>query len=130
MTLQAQGRGCHGHERSAPAALAGRHPPLPLRTAASATELLDGRPHGDEGELLQHFEAEVDQSVQHLRELKQGNEQAQAAIGELVQQIAAAHDSFESQRLAVAGELARLQQAVAQHEQDAGQALPELPDGG
>ena len=68
--------------------------------------------------------------MQHLRELKQGNEQAQAAIGELVQQIAAAHDSFERQRQAVAGELARLQQEVAQHEQDAGQALPELPEGG
>ena len=91
--------------------------------------MLDGRPHGDEGELLQHFEAEVDQSVQHLRELKQGNEQSQAAIGELVQQIAAAHDAFERQRQAVAGELARLQQEVAQHEQEASQALPDLAEG-
>ena len=71
----------------------------------------------------------MDQSVQHLRELKQGNEQSQAAIGELVQQIPAAHDAFERQRQAVAGELARLQQEVAQHEQEAGQALPDLAEG-
>ena len=44
-------------------------------------------------------------------------------------QIAAAHEAVERQRTAVAGELARLQQDVAQHEADVGRPLPELPEG-
>lgn len=95
-------------------------------------ELLDGRPHGDEGELLHHFEAEVEASVVQLRQLKQANEEAEEGISELVAGAAAAHDAFERQRVAVAGELARLQQQVAQHERDVEAqqaALPELPEG-
>lgn len=95
-------------------------------------ELLDGRPHGDEGELLQHLEAEVEGSVSQLRQLKQANEEAQASISELVAEVAASHDAFERQRLAVAGELSRLQHDVAQHE--AGmrakqESMPSLPEG-
>ena len=113
-----------------------RHPTVgaaarpPTRLPARPAELLDGRPHGDEGDLLQHFEAEVEQSVQHLRQLKAGNERAAGAIAELVSQIAAAHDAFERRRVALGGELARLQQDVAQHEQDVAQPLPELAEGG
>jgi hypothetical protein len=55
-----------------------RAPPHP--TSLIPPELLDGRPHGDEGELLQHFEAEVDSSVAELRQLKAANEETQAAI--------------------------------------------------
>ena len=52
-------------------------------------------------------------------------------MAELVQQIAAVHNAFERQRHAVAGELTRLQQEMALHEQTTGQtALPELPEGG
>lgn len=105
--------------------------PPPCR-APPAAELLDGRPHGDEGELLQHFEAEVEASVAQLRQLKQANEEAQAGIAELVVRVAAAHDAFERQQAAVGGELARLQQEVAQHQQSVGAgwvALPELPEG-
>lgn len=159
----------------------------PLQASSSATivtELLDGRPHGDEGELLQHFEAEVEASIARLRQLKAANEGTQAAISDVVaqvgclcalllqhilrvcaeggcsifsrrvavlpgaalplphphlaaclhpcclRQIAAAHDGLERQRAAVAGELARLQQDVAQHEADMGQPLPQLPEGG
>lgn len=58
-----------------------------MALAAPAAELLDGRPHGDEGELLQHFEAEVEASVAHLRQLKAANEGTQAAISEVVAQV-------------------------------------------
>ncbi|PSC68012.1 hypothetical protein C2E20_8356 [Micractinium conductrix] len=95
-------------------------------------ELLDGRPHGDEGELLQHFEAEVEASVAHLRQLKAANEEAQGAITQVVGQIAAAHDAFERQRAALTGELARLAAEVGAHEAGAeahATALPELPEG-
>lgn len=95
-------------------------------------ELLDGRPHGDEGELLQHFEAEVNDSVAHLRQLKAANEASQAAISEAVAQIAAAHEAFERQRAALAGELSRLQAEVTAHEAAAASraaALPQLPEG-
>lgn len=44
-------------------------------------------------------------------------------------QIAAASEGLERQRAAVAGELARLQQDVAQHEADMGRPLPQLPEG-
>mgnify|MGYP001810641890 CR=1 FL=1 len=53
---------------------------LHFQHQTQTTELLDGRPHGDEGELLQHFEAEVEASVAHLRQLKAANEEAQGAI--------------------------------------------------
>ncbi|KAL4436584.1 hypothetical protein ABPG75_003723 [Micractinium tetrahymenae] len=95
-------------------------------------ELLDGRPHGDEGDLLQHFETEVDSSVAHLRQLKAANEASQAAITEAVAQIAAAHEAFERQRAALAGELSRLQAEVAAHEAGTAAraaALPQLPEG-
>ena len=107
-------------------------PPPPHRRCCCRcpAELLDGRPHGDEGDLLQHFEAEVEQSVQHLRQLKAGNERAAGAIADLVSQIAAAHDAFERRRVTLGGELARLQQDAAQHEQDMAQPLPELAEGG
>lgn len=58
-----------------------------MTLAAPAAELLDGRPHGDEGELLQHFEAEVEASVAHLRQLKAANEGTQAAISDVVAQV-------------------------------------------
>lgn len=102
------------------------------RPSPDPSELLDGRPHGDEGELLHHFEAEVEASVVQLRQLKQANEEAEEGISELVAGAAAAHDAFERQRVAVAGELARLQQQVAQHERDVEAqqaALPEVPEG-
>lgn len=95
-------------------------------------ELLDGRPHGDEGELLQHFEAEVDASVAHLRQLKAANEVTQASISEAVQQIAAAQEAFERKRAALAGELTRLAAEMAAHEEGAAEraaAMPDLPDG-
>lgn len=44
-------------------------------------------------------------------------------------QIEAASEGLERQRAAVAGELARLQQDVAQHESDMGRPLPQLPEG-
>lgn len=97
-------------------------PMLPL-----LAELLDGRPHGDEGELLQHFEAEVDGSVAHLRQLKAANEASQAAISEAVAQIAAAHEAFERQRAALAGELSRLQAEMAAHEAAAAGRAAALP---
>lgn len=114
---------------AASATLAARFASTPL-LALRAAELLDGRPHGDEGELLQHFEAEVDASVAQLRQLKAANDAAQAAIGEVVAQIAGGHEAFERQRAAVAGELTRLQAEVARHEGEAAAALPELPEGG
>lgn len=60
----------------------------PLKpAAATGPELLDGRPHGDEGELLQHFEAEVEASISRLRQLKAANEGTQAAISDVVAQV-------------------------------------------
>lgn len=54
---------------------------------AIVAELLDGRPHGDEGELLQHFEAEVEASIAQLRQLKAANEGTQGAISDVVAQV-------------------------------------------
>lgn len=99
--------------------------------APAAAELLDGRPHGDEGELLQHFEAEVDGSVAHLRQLKAANEASQAAISEAVAQIASAHEAFERQHVALAGELSRMQAEAAAHEAAAADRVAALqPEGG
>lgn len=74
----------------------------------------------------------MNDSVAHLRQLKAANEASQAAISEAVAQIAAAHEAFERQRAALAGELSRLQAEVTAHEAAAASraaALPQLPEG-
>lgn len=71
-------------------------------------------------------------SVSQLRQLKQANEEAQASIAGLVGEVAASHDAFERQRHAVALDLSRLRQDVAQHEagmRERQQSLPDLPQG-